>query len=112
MRQILLILLCVSIAFCAGKQVEKGEEWKISEVESAKTLPPLAETFLPQHHSWPSMKGDESSGMFYPSSLPRKPEVKFKVSRETYQSSFCAFGREGCCFRGKQTENLRPNSRR
>lgn len=25
--------------------------------------------------------------MFYPSSLPRKPEVKFRVSRETYQSS-------------------------
>lgn len=61
--------------------VKEQEIIRLEEVTPTKTPEELSEGFLPAKYPWRALKGDEKNTMFYPSYLPRNPEIKFKVNK-------------------------------
>jgi len=75
-----LFLNIIVIAILIGcSQPESKNYQKIVEIEPTKEIENLPEEYLPLKYDWRLVKGDESSAMHYPSYVPGKPEVKFKV---------------------------------
>jgi outer membrane protein assembly factor BamB len=52
---------------------------KLMEIEPTKEKEQLPPEYFPPSLPWRLFKGDERSAMYYPSYVPRKPEVEFKV---------------------------------
>ncbi len=61
-------------------QPEPKPKLALEEIEPTKERGKIPEKFFPALLPWKLFKGDEGSDMFYPSSVPRKPKVGFKVN--------------------------------
>ncbi len=104
----LLVLSAIFISGCVQKEVKQiAEESKkqgipevtpkttetiprkamsLEKIEPVKEREKIPEQFFPAKYPWKLLKGDEKSGMFYPSFVPRKPERVFKTDKEVYLS--------------------------
>jgi outer membrane protein assembly factor BamB len=106
---ILLILIAVSLSGCAQKKPEvettptapvtptpatpitptpAQPRLSLEKIEPAKEREKIPENYLPALLPWKLFKGGAESSMFYPSFIPRKPEVVFRVNVSSHFGFF------------------------